>query len=72
MPRMKLFENANIAAPTWVCSTDSVFSISWADGTFGENSKNDSVDGKHLMRFLGKKTVFKFTRISVDRLQLTL
>ena len=32
----------------------------------GENIENDSVDGKHFIRFRGENSIFKFIRISVD------
>ena len=32
----------------------------------GEIIENDSVDGKHFIRFRGENSVFKFIRISVD------
>ena len=33
----------------------------------GEIIENDSVDGKHFIRFRGENSVFKFIRISVTR-----
>ena len=36
------------------------------DGEHIENEENDSVDGKHFIRFRGENCVFKFIRISMD------